>query len=338
MSTTATVSARARLSVAPQQPTPTTSAGGLPVLLDDGARKYVWGASGLAYTVDKSTAAVQVYHTDGLGSVRAITDSTGSVVQTYQTDEFGIPVSTNGTSLQPLGFTGEQYDGEDGLVYLRARTYDPNIGRFVQRDKLAGTTLNPQSANRFSYVANNPITFVDSSGLSPNSSKILRVSDFPVFHPGVFGLSDSPPASQTAGGWLRTPDYYSVTLNVAIPNPWTATLVGISIPVTVDRYGSTYIGVGPSVGKSATVLSGSGIGGWVLQAEKPTPGQLESFITAWSVNVGGGFVGGGAVNWGNVGSTQLSDFSVEAGVYSPQAGASVTYSWELPYKIILPWQ
>jgi len=65
-------------------------AGGLPMLLDDGARKYVWGAGGLAFTVDKGTAAVQVYHTDGLGSVRAITDSTGSVTQTYQTDEFGV--------------------------------------------------------------------------------------------------------------------------------------------------------------------------------------------------------------------------------------------------------
>jgi YD repeat-containing protein len=68
--------------------------GGLPTLLDDGTRKYIWGASGLAYTVDKSTAAVQVYHADGLGSVRAITDSAGSVVQTYRTDEFGIPVQT----------------------------------------------------------------------------------------------------------------------------------------------------------------------------------------------------------------------------------------------------
>jgi len=68
-------------------------AGGLPVLLDDGARKYVWGAGGLAFTVDKTTAAVQVYHTDGLGSVRAITDSTGSVTQTYRTDEFGVPIA-----------------------------------------------------------------------------------------------------------------------------------------------------------------------------------------------------------------------------------------------------
>src|SRR5213078_2065165 len=65
---------------------------GLPILLDDGTRKYVWGASGLAHTVEGTgNGTITVYHTDGLGSVRALTDSTGAVVQTYQTDEFGIP-------------------------------------------------------------------------------------------------------------------------------------------------------------------------------------------------------------------------------------------------------
>ncbi len=103
--------------------------GGLPVLLDDGAPKYVWGAGGLAYSVDKSTAAIQIYHTDGLGSVRTITDITGSVVQTYQSDEFGVPLLAQGTSTQPFGYTGEQRDPEDGLVYLRARLYDPSSGR-----------------------------------------------------------------------------------------------------------------------------------------------------------------------------------------------------------------
>jgi YD repeat-containing protein len=72
---------------------------GLPTVLDDGARKYVWGAGGLAYTVDKGIAAIAAYHTDGLGSVRAITDGTGSVVQTYQTDEFGIPTLSQGTEI-----------------------------------------------------------------------------------------------------------------------------------------------------------------------------------------------------------------------------------------------
>src|SRR5205823_6732103 len=111
-------------------------ASSLPMLLDDGTRKYVWGL-GEVYNVDKTTAAAQVYHTDGLGSVRAITDTSSPnalVIQTYRTDEFGIPdpSGTMGASTQSLQYTGEQRDAESNLMYLRARTYDPAIGRFMQ--------------------------------------------------------------------------------------------------------------------------------------------------------------------------------------------------------------
>jgi RHS repeat-associated protein len=137
--------------------------GGLPVLLDDGARKYVWG-SGLAYSVDKSSGAVGVYHTDGLGSVRAITDSSVNVIQSYQTDEFGVPTHTQGASPQPFGFTQQQHDPEAALLYLRAREYDPALGRFIQRDNTFGNRFNPQQLNRFSYSLNSPVTFTDPSG------------------------------------------------------------------------------------------------------------------------------------------------------------------------------
>ena len=57
----------------------------LPVLLEDGERKYVWGL-GLAYAVE-SSGNVLVYHTDGLGSVRALSDGAGLVVQVYGTGQ-----------------------------------------------------------------------------------------------------------------------------------------------------------------------------------------------------------------------------------------------------------
>jgi RHS repeat-associated protein len=137
-------------------------AGGLPVLLDDGTRKYVYGL-GLAYAVTGSS--IEVYHTDGLGSVRALTDAAGAVTATSRTDEFGIPTAATGSSGQPFGYTGEQRDGETGLVYLRARMYDPATGRFMQRDPFAGRIGSPLSRNRYSYVLNNPVNLVDPSGL-----------------------------------------------------------------------------------------------------------------------------------------------------------------------------
>jgi len=108
--------------------------GGLPVVISDGSRTYVWGAQGLAYTVD-GAGTVSVSHSDGLGSVRAVTNATGSVIQTYQTDAFGVSqaAGTLGSTTQPFQFTGEQRD-PTGLIYLRARFYDPAIGRFLSRD------------------------------------------------------------------------------------------------------------------------------------------------------------------------------------------------------------
>ena len=135
----------------------------LPVALEDGARKYVWGV-GLAYAV--SGSSIEVYHTDRLGTVRAITDGSGAVTATYPTDEYGVPTASTGSSGQPFGYTGEPRDAT-GLSYLRARYYDPSLGRFLSRDAWAGTGTWPGSLNRYAYVANNPIAGSDPSGQCP---------------------------------------------------------------------------------------------------------------------------------------------------------------------------
>ncbi|HEY1296589.1 MAG TPA: RHS repeat-associated core domain-containing protein, partial [Chloroflexota bacterium] len=147
-------------------------AGGLPVVLQDKVtgiggplgRKYVWGATGLAYSVDTNNA-VLVSHTDGLGSIRALTDVSGTLVQTYRTDAYGVPTQTQGSATQRFQYTGELGD-ENGLVDLRARMYDPVLGRFLQRDSVFGFRGSPTSLNRFAYSVNNPTTYKDPSGRS----------------------------------------------------------------------------------------------------------------------------------------------------------------------------
>lgn len=134
---------------------------GLPVAIDDGSRKYVWGL-GLAYAA--SGASLEAYHADRLGSVRAITDGSGAVIGTLRTDEWGVATSHTGASTQPFSFTGELRDGTS-LIYLRARYYDPSLGRFISRDPMSGSQFRSTTLNRYPYALQNPSTYRDPSGL-----------------------------------------------------------------------------------------------------------------------------------------------------------------------------
>jgi len=138
---------------------------GLPVVLDDGTHKYVWG-QGLAFAIDTSGGAIFIYHADGLGSVRAIADELGSIVETYQTDEFGVPITVAGSVTQPFEYTGEQRDGETGFINLRARMYEPEVGRLLQRDPLAANLFSPFGIHCYVYASSNPTTQADPSGLT----------------------------------------------------------------------------------------------------------------------------------------------------------------------------
>jgi RHS repeat-associated protein len=106
----------------------------------------------LAYTVDGSNN-VQVVHTDGLGSVRALTDGSGNVTQTFSTDEFGNPTLTQGSATEPFRYTGQQQDAETGFYDLRARYYAPAIGRFLTRDRVPKNPTRPARRSRFEQNA-----------------------------------------------------------------------------------------------------------------------------------------------------------------------------------------
>ena len=104
------------------------------------------------------------YHADGLGSITAITNSTGSVVSTYRYDAFGNIILQTGTLANPYTYTGREYDSETNLYYYRARYYDARIGRFLQEDRFLGLPKQPQSLNLYAYVMNNSINYSDPLG------------------------------------------------------------------------------------------------------------------------------------------------------------------------------
>lgn len=132
----------------------------LPLVLQDGANTYVYGLDLISATDSGGAQTYFLY--DGLGSTTGLTDGSGNNPVSYSYDVFGAIRSQTGTSVNYWLFTGEQRDSSEALYYLRARYYDPTIGRFLSQDPIAVQSGIP---DRYSYVANNPVNQTDPSGL-----------------------------------------------------------------------------------------------------------------------------------------------------------------------------
>ena len=137
-------------------------AGGLPhAIVETSEEQTSRYLTGLAQQQD--TAWVY-QHPDGLGSVRHLSDASAEVSLLQSYDPFGTLNQQSGPGASGFGYTGEQEDANNGLVFLRARYYDPSVGRFVSKDPWPGTELRPQSMNGWNYVEGNPINRTDPSG------------------------------------------------------------------------------------------------------------------------------------------------------------------------------
>ncbi len=104
------------------------------------------------------------FHTDGLGSVRLLSDATGAVTDRYEYTAFGELVEHSGSDEQPYQFAGEPYDPNVGFYYNRARWLDSGAGRFVSMDPELGSLFEPISLHRYLYAAASPQHFVDPTG------------------------------------------------------------------------------------------------------------------------------------------------------------------------------
>ena len=128
-------------------------------LLTDGDHAYIYGPGGrLVEQVNLTTGGTLYAATDQIGSVRMTTDSTGAVEGTASYDPYGKPLASSTTGTK-FGFSGE-YTDTTGLIYLRARYYDPNTAQFLSIDPLVDLT-----GDTYGYASGNPLYFTDPSGL-----------------------------------------------------------------------------------------------------------------------------------------------------------------------------
>jgi RHS repeat-associated protein len=144
----------------------------LPQVLDElvngsVTRTYAYGLQRITENQQISgTWTPRLYGYDGHGNVRFLSNTAGSVTDSYDYDVFGMPIKTSGTTPNGFLYSGERFDNSIGLYDLRARYYNQATGRFWTRDPLAGNILNPVTLHKYVYVENNPCNAVDPTGLT----------------------------------------------------------------------------------------------------------------------------------------------------------------------------
>ena len=155
------------------------------------------------------------YHENSLGSIAALTDGTGNVVERYRYGAYGeatILAPDGVTELgdsqvdNPYRFTGRRYDAETGIYYYRARFYDPERGRFLQRDPKGYE----DGMGLYEYVGSNPVNFVDPQGTAAKNGSAGTKA-----HGASFRISSVPITTEKDS---EPADYETTTPSK--PSPW----------------------------------------------------------------------------------------------------------------------
>ena len=154
--------------------------------------KYVYGRGLIG---EETNSSFTTYHFDCRGSTVALTDISGNITDTFAYDTYGKLLSRTGTTAIIFGYNGR--DGvvtdTNGLIYMRARYYSPDMRRFVNADVVAGAISEAVTLNRFAYANGNPVSNIDPFGLSVETrdgdvvylaSSVLTNPWYELYHPG----------------------------------------------------------------------------------------------------------------------------------------------------------
>jgi RHS repeat-associated protein len=228
--------------------------------------------------------SVQFLHGDRLGSVDAVTDAAGAVVEQTKRDPYGNRVTNFNTPVLPgtitatsnkvrLGFTGHEQDDELGLVNMRGRMYDPRLGRFVSADPLVSRRLNGQSYNRYAYVLNNPTRYLDPTGFEAEYCQLFPND------PTCGPKENTPPDEELKPGyqWEEKPPGSNTWVEECIDAPECVTSIEIVEPPPPSLTNTSTSGTGIIVGGSeSSGSSGGGAGSGTPQTAGGASGQGSS--------------------------------------------------------------
>ncbi|MBO9676359.1 MAG: VCBS repeat-containing protein [Sphingobacteriaceae bacterium] len=133
---------------------------------------------------DETSGSFKFLHKDYLGSILAISDEAGNMLEQRHFDAWGnlthlrigksklaigkesiaILINNSGGMLIDRGYTGHEHYMEVGIIHMNGRLYDPLLRRFLNADENIQDPFNTQFYNRYGYVMNNPLIYNDPNG------------------------------------------------------------------------------------------------------------------------------------------------------------------------------
>ena len=238
-----------------------------------------------------TTSGDFIYLKDGLGSIQAITDSTGNIVQQYHYSSYGklLKVTDSaGNEIPPIiktsyTFTNRELDEESGLYYYRARYYDAHSGRFMQEDPMPGAigaTLSLSS--RYIYGLNNPAINTDPSGKIPPLIIAAVVS-------GI--IAATLQASSMKGNFIDNLFSAEALTSFVVSSVTTVATFGVGWGV---GYMAAGFGASAMTAQLLGGLAGGLLGGAVGSAMAPKGAKGVGFLMGFASGAIGGFQGAGS--------------------------------------------
>ncbi len=273
---------------------------------DNTETTYYYGAEGLAAQYNGGTKKYFAYHYDNIGSTTLLTDIAGTVAERIAYGTYGELLTTVKNAVRFLynGRYGVTTD-ENGLYYMRARYYNPDIKRFINQDIKVGDIGSSQSLNRYAYCEGNPVSMVDPFGLcGGNANDQGQTSKYEKWHTllgaaGIFwdGFDLINGALYAAEG-----DYVNAVISFACGIPTVGTVIAgvakaskaVKAIKTAERIAGACRTVG-KIGNTAAAVKACYDTYQTAQRECKTTGGKIAYMAGTLL---AGYAMGKAANWG----------------------------------------
>jgi RHS repeat-associated protein len=163
----------------------------------------------------QTNVAIEYYHLDLVGSVRAVTNETAQVVRQYDYFPFGEGPGPSASGEDALRFAYKPRDPETGLDYFNARYYRSRLGRFTTADPghVNGNIFDTQSWNAYAYTRNNPFRYADPTGteyfINIFGGRAFWAERLGAYTSGGFVFDQSGDILNATGDRVGTWKYYS---------------------------------------------------------------------------------------------------------------------------------